>query len=224
MPEDDRPVFKDNPRLTAIDQSAFNERIEQVQKMREECGWGTTSLGAYWEGYEQGMLHVRDYLLDDLVASHARAVEGLQEDVRVMTWQRDDYRTQRDALRDALTAKDQQLTDLVKLEAAYRENEQSMLRRLSYALTRGNASQWEELVHAAKQAETALAEARQQLAALRQRLADWLDGEQFDAVAYAYRSAPTFDQDRVIAQFNALKDEILSAVLSASSATQGEMP
>jgi hypothetical protein len=76
MPEDDRPVFKDNPRLTAIDQSAFNERIEQVQKMREECGWGTTTLGAYWEGYEQGMLHVRDYLLDDLVASHARAVEG----------------------------------------------------------------------------------------------------------------------------------------------------
>lgn len=65
----------------------------------------------------------------------------------------DALRKQTAALTAAVTQRDaaeRQAAELVKLESAYRESEQVMLRRLSDILTEGAAGQWEQITHAAE--------------------------------------------------------------------------
>jgi hypothetical protein len=42
------------------------------------------------------------------------------------------------------------------------------------------------------------------------KMKDYLDSEEFYNVAYAYRTAPMENQDRVVSRFEELKQEILS--------------
>lgn len=116
----------------------------------------------------------------------ARASEhdyGSNGRIRVLE---DALRKQAAALAAAVTQRDaaeRQAAELVKLESAYRESEQVMLRRLSDILTEGAAGQWEQITHAAEalRAErdsltAALADATRArealIAALRQKIDD----------------------------------------------------
>jgi hypothetical protein len=53
-------------------------------------------------------------------------------------------------LRASLVVAERQVANLVRLEAAYRESERAMFRRLSDALTDGNAATWDEVADAAE--------------------------------------------------------------------------
>ncbi len=58
--------------------------------MREKCGYGTTFLGSYWEGYEQGLLFYKDDLLRARLALPAwQPIETAPTDgTPVLTFQR----------------------------------------------------------------------------------------------------------------------------------------
>lgn len=80
-----------------------------------------------------------------------------------------------DALRQSLQRSDANQAQLVKAEEAYRASERAMLRRLSDLLTGGNAGTWDEIAHAAEQAESRLRELEQERDTERSRFAFYAD-------------------------------------------------